>query len=317
MALLLPTVVLAGCVASGPVRVESENQDSRVAVVVLHFTVSDFGDSLHVLTERTSRPVSSHYLIPEPGDASYADEKLKVYQLVDEERRAWHAGVGSWRGMTKLNNLSVGIEIVNQAHCHEAADASEPGAADWAPERICFYPDFADEQMALVVETVEGILSRHPEVKPTHVIAHSDLAPQRKIDPGPRFPWQRLYKLGIGAWYDDETVIRYWEQFRIDMPGIGRIQEALETWGYEIELTGEADEQTRNVISALQMHFLPWEVTGEPSPATVAVLYALIEKYYDSELAPLLLPEIETEAESGAEPGPVPGAEPDSPASAG
>ncbi len=297
--------ILAGCAASGPVQVESENQDSRVAVVVLHFTVSDFADSMHVLTKRTSRPVSSHYLIPEPGDDSYDGDKLQVYQLVDEDRRAWHAGVGSWRGMKKLNNMSVGIEIVNQAHCHEATDETEPAeptTADWASERICFYPDFAEEQMALVAETLEGILARHPDVPPTHVIGHSDLAPQRKIDPGPRFPWQWLYTQGFGAWYDDDTVARYWDRFRLDMPGIGRLQEALEIYGYEIELTGEYDEQTRNVISAFQMHFLPWEVTGQPSPATVAVLYALIEKYYENDLAPLLVPEPEIEPAPVLEP---------------
>lgn len=301
---------LAGCAtSSGPVVIESENQDSRVAVVVLHFTVSDFADSMHVLTKRTSRPVSSHYLIPEPNDDSYLDEKLEVYQLVDEDRRAWHAGVGSWRGMQKLNNMSVGIEIVNQAHCHEAADDAEvttPSVADWASERICFYPDFDVRQMTLVAETVKGILERHPDVPPTHIIAHSDLAPQRKIDPGPRFPWQWLYQQGIGAWYDTDTVARYWDQFRLEMPGIGRLQEALETYGYEIERSGEYDEQTRNVLSAFQMHFLPWEVTGQPSPATAAVLFALIEKYNESDLAPLLVPEpaIPPVPEAGTEPAP-------------
>ncbi len=315
LSLAIPALALTACAtSSGPVVVESENQDSRVAVVVLHFTVSDFAGSLHVLTQRTSRPVSSHYLVPDPGDATYEGEKLQVYQLVNENRRAWHAGLGSWRGMQKLNNMSVGIEIVNQAHCHEASDdgaAAEPTNADWAAERICFFPDFAPEQMALVEETVQGILARHPDVPPTHVIAHSDLAPQRKIDPGPRFPWQWLYQQGIGAWYDDATVARYWDQFRLDLPGIGRLQEALETYGYEIELTGEYDEQTRNVISVFQLHFLPWEVTGEPSPATAAVLYALIEKYYENELAPLLVPEPLSEPDSGIEP--VPGNEASAP----
>jgi len=282
-------VFLCACGTLGDtVVVESANQDSRVNIVVIHHTSEDFGGSLHVLTEETSRPVSSHYLVPEPFDPSYEGKKLKVYQLVDEDKRAWHAGASYWKGQTKLNNVSIGIEIVNETYCHRAEGMTQAETADWPSDTLCFYPDYPEDQLALVVELLQGILERHPEVAPTHVVGHADIAPQRKIDPGPRFPWQRLYRLGIGAWYDDATVIRYWEQFNTGLPTVLQMQRALHAYGYPIEQTGELDEQTRNVLRAFQHHFLPHRVTREFTVETVAVLYALLDKYYPDELPPLL-----------------------------
>jgi N-acetylmuramoyl-L-alanine amidase len=289
---LIPVLLVAtACSTSGSrdtVVVESANQDSRVNVVVIHHTSEDFGGSLNILTQPSTYPVSSHYLVPEPLDPSYGDEDLKVYALVPEQQRAWHAGNSYWAGQTKLNNVSVGIEIVNETYCHRAPDMTQEEAADWPSETICFFPDYPETQLALVVDLVQGILERHPEVKPTHVVGHSDIAPQRKIDPGPRFPWQRLYKLGIGAWYDDETVIAYWERFNREMPTVLQMQKALHTYGYKIELTGELDEQTRNVLRAFQHHFLPYRVTEQFTVETAATLYALVEKYYPDDLGPLL-----------------------------
>jgi len=273
---------------SGTVVVDSANQDSRVNIVVLHHTSEDFQGSLNILTEPSNYPVSSHYLVPEPMDPTYEGEALKVYQLVQEDQRAWHAGSSYWKGQTKLNNVSVGIEIVNETYCHRAKNMAQADTADWPSETICFYPDYPETQMALVIDLVNGILSRHPEVKPTHVIGHSDIAPQRKIDPGPRFPWERLHELGIGAWYDDETVIRYWEQFNVQMPSVLQMQEALHVYGYKIERSGELDEQTRNVLRAFQHHFLPYRVSKEFTVETAAVLYALVEKYYESDLKGLM-----------------------------
>ena len=282
-------VILGACGTLGDtVVVESANQDSRVNIVVIHHTSEDFGGSLHVLTEKTSRPVSSHYLVPEPFDESYKGRKLKVYQLVDEEKRAWHAGASYWKGQTKLNNVSIGIEIVNETYCHRAEGMTQAETADWPSDTLCFYPDYPEDQLALVVELVQGILERHPGVAPTHVVGHADIAPQRKIDPGPRFPWQRLYRLGIGAWYDDATVIRYWERFNGGLPTVLQMQQALHAYGYDIEPTGELDEQTRNVLRAFQHHFLPHRVTREFTVETAAVLYALLDKYYPDELPPLL-----------------------------
>lgn len=277
----------AGVVKSGvadSVYVESENQNTRVRVVVIHHTTGDFQDSFHVLTKKTSRPVSSHYLIPEPGDPSYTNDDLKLYALVKEEGRAWHAGTSYWAGKTSLNDMSIGIELVNRTYCLETKEVIPPGQADQKPARLCFYPDFADTQLEILIDLLKGILERHPDIKPTHIVGHSDIAPQRKIDPGPRFPWQRLYKLGYGAWYDDDTVFKYWEQFRKEIPPVLTLQTALHDYGYGLELSGEHDEQSQNVVRAFQMHFLPWQVSGEFTDETVAVLYALLEKYYPEKL---------------------------------
>jgi len=286
--LIVVMLVTIGCDSGDTVVIDSENQDTRVRIVVIHHTTADFQDSLDILTKRSDNPVSSHYLVPEPGDPSYSKNALKLYSLVSEEARAWHAGSSYWAGKTSLNDMSVGIELVNQTYCRKSEEPISPDATDQEPARICFYPDFAEPQLDMLLDLLKGILERHTEVKPTHIIGHSDIAPQRKIDPGPRFPWQRLYRLGYGAWYDDDTVVEYWEQFRIEMPPILTLQTALHTYGYSIEQSGEHDKQSRNVVRAFQMHFLPWQVTGEFSVETAATLYALLDKYYPSKLEVLL-----------------------------
>jgi N-acetylmuramoyl-L-alanine amidase len=287
---LLTTLALtvSGCASRDSIYVESANQDTRVRVVVIHHTTGDFGSSFDVLTEPSGNPVSSHYLIPEPGDPSYDEKKLKLYSLVKEEGRAWHAGSSYWAGKTSLNDMSIGIELVNQTYCRSSEETLPQDEPDRQPERLCFYPDFAESQLQILFNLLKGISERHREVKPTHYVGHADIAPQRKIDPGPRFPWQRMYRLGFGAWYDDATMFRYWEQFRQEIPAVLTLQTALHTYGYKIELSGENDQQSRNVVRAFQMHFLPHRVSGEFNRETAAALYALLDKYYPEELADLL-----------------------------
>ena len=280
--------VLQGCATRDTVFVESVNQDTRVRIVVIHHTTGNFQGSLNILTKDSGNPVSSHYLIPEPGDPSYAGKDLKVYSLVPENGRAWHAGSSYWAGKTALNDMSVGIELVNQTYCRKSEQPVPPEQLDREPARICFYPDFPETQLKMLTDLLGGILSRHTEVKPTDIVGHADIAPQRKIDPGPRFPWQRLYRLGYGAWYDDDTVFKYWEKFRLELPSVLTLQTALHDYGYAIELSGEHDKQSRNVVRAFQMHFLPWQVSGEFTDETAAVLYALMEKYHPAELEVLL-----------------------------
>ena len=292
--------VLGACTTSGTISEPSQNFNSRVSIIVIHHTTADFDGSLHVLTQPSSNPVSSHYLIPEPDDSTYDKSKLQVHRLVSEESRAWHAGVSHWAGKNGLNDQSIGIELVNQTYCHRSTAVDD--GADQPAGRICFFPDFADTQIALLVDLLGEIKRRHPDVKPTHIIGHADIAPDRKIDPGPRFPWQRLYRLGYGAWYDDETVIRYWEQFTQQAMPLANVQSALKAYGYGIEVTGLLDQQTKNVLRAFQMHFRPSRVTSEATTETVAVLYALIDKYYPDQLDELLHVVDEPEAAPDPEP---------------
>jgi len=286
---LATTVLISACANSGSAtRIPSENQNSRVNIVVIHHTTANFADSVSILTKASSRPVSSHYLIPEPSDETYPHRNLKVFELVAETQRAWHAGHSYWAGKTGLNDQSIGIELVNQTYCYQRElQANFTGEAE-SPMRLCFYPDFAESQIDLLVELLRGILERHPDVKATNIIGHADIAPGRKIDPGPRFPWQRLYQLGIGAWFDDATVIRYWEQFIATPLPLINVQRALRAYGYDVEDTGEADEQTHAALRAFQMHFRPHAVTGEVSLESDAILFALIEKYFPDELETLL-----------------------------
>ncbi len=264
----------------------SANYNSRVSIIVIHHTTANFSDSLRILTKPSSNSVSSHYLIPEPDDESYGKSVIKTFELVPESERAWHAGASYWGGKTGLNDQSIGIELVNRTWCHRTSAPDEENTE--MPDRLCFYPDFADKQIELLADLLDDILERHPDIKATNIIGHADIAPDRKIDPGPRFPWQRLAVLGYGAWFDDETVIRYWEQFRLQPLPIINIQKALNSYGYGVELTGELDKQTQNVLRAFQMHFRPMEVNSKPSVNTVATLFALIEKYYPEQLDDLL-----------------------------
>ena len=266
--------------------IPSANYNSRVSIIVIHHTTGNFADSLRILTVPSSNSVSSHYLIPEPDDKSYGKSRVQTYELVPESQRAWHAGTSYWAGKSGLNDQSIGIELVNQTWCHSSGMEVDPYTGN--PDRICFYPDFADSQVALLVDLLDDILERHPDIKATNIIGHADIAPDRKIDPGPRFPWQRLAVLGYGAWFDDETVIGYWEQFRVQPLPLLNVQKALSAYGYGIEVTGEDDEQTRNVLRAFQMHFRPMDVTSTATLETTATLYALIEKYHPEQLDELL-----------------------------
>ena len=281
--LLIVALLLAGCEHSTIVDAPSENQNGRVNFLVLHFTTENFADSLALLTEASNRPVSSHYLIPEPYDPTYGERDLKVFRLVPESRRAWHAGRSFWKDEEALNNRSIGIELVNRSYC-----VGDTPLEELTEPPLCFFSDYAPEQIALLIDLAHGILRRHPDIDPTEVVGHSDIAPLRKVDPGPRFPWQQLYRAGIGAWYDDDTVLRYRERFQDVLPSATIVQRGLSEYGYPIEETGNHDATSRKVMRAFQMHFLPSAVSGEIDLETVAVLFALLDKYRPERIQALL-----------------------------
>ena len=274
--LLCVYCLVSACSALNIVNAPSQNHNSRVNYLVIHFTSEHFAESLRLLTQPTDRPVSAHYLVPEPGDESYDRRSLRVHQLVPESRRAWHAGTSFWHGEESLNDRSIGIELVNRSYCSD----NDPDIETPAPEnQTCVFYDFSEEQIALLVRLTGEIIERFPDIDPVDVVGHADIAPDRKVDPGPRFPWRQLYEQGIGAWYDLETVDRYREQCRHDMPDIALIQRALLAYGYQIEETGENDPQTRFVVRAFQMHFRPSDHSGQIDEETSAILFALLAKY--------------------------------------
>ena len=253
---------------------QSESFSTRIRFVVIHYTSIDWENSLKVLTNERYE-VSSHYLIPEDGDDTYSDQ-IKIFQLVDEENRAWHAGISKWEERTNINDQSIGIELVNQAEC----SVRQGSQYDYTNNYICLFSEFDSDQIDQLILLLKDILSRHDEIKPTYIVGHSDISPDRKFDPGPKFPWKKLYENGIGAWYDDQTFEKYKNQFKRKIPDINQIQCALKRYGYGVEITNKIDEQTFFVIRAFQYHFTPNKSDGSISVDTVSALWALLEKYF-------------------------------------
>jgi N-acetylmuramoyl-L-alanine amidase len=226
--------------------------DSRQRFLVLHYTAGNFAVSLQELLNT----VSAHYLVPMPSalDPSYHSAEIVVYALVDESARAWHAGVSAWQGRTDLNDTSIGIEIVNLA-----TDSQ-------------FMP-FPPEQIEVVIALCRDILNRYPSIQPTHVVGHCDIACGRKMDPGPLYPWQQLYKAGIGAWFEVDTVQKYQRQFASSLPTEPDVMAKLTGYGYD------ASAGVHAVLRAFQMHFRPSLYDGKLDVETAAIAYALYEKY--------------------------------------
>jgi len=273
---LLALVMLAACAPLRVVEAPAEIQSSRIDHLVIHFTGANFQESMRLLTQRTNTPVSAHYLIPAPGDPTYPRRGLRVHRLVDEQRRAWHAGQSTWDGATELNARSIGIEIVSTSQCTDIDSALNPGTPE---NQRCAFDGFAPEQIELVVTLARDILDRNPDIDPEDVVGHADIAPDRRVDPGPEFPWRTLYEHGIGAWYDEATVAKYLARFEAQPPALELLQRALKAYGYAIDATGENDAQTRFVLRAFQMHFRPSNWSGQPDAETAAILSALVEKY--------------------------------------
>jgi N-acetylmuramoyl-L-alanine amidase len=228
----------------------SQGQDSRVQYLVIHFTSGDFPSSLKILTEG---PVSAHYLV----DA----DPPTVYQLVDENRRAYHAGASSWKGQTMLNAASIGIEIVNRGN------ELGPTADDFQA-----YPD---KQMDVVMKLVRDIVKRH-DIRPDRVVGHSDIAPQRKIDPGPKFPWKRLADEGLVVWPKAETVAARLPGYERELPDVLWFQNMLARHGFAVPLNGELDQATVNVLRVFQMKYRPARFDGMPDAESAAILDALV-----------------------------------------
>jgi N-acetylmuramoyl-L-alanine amidase len=236
--------------------VPSPNFDARKHglppdMVLLHYTGMQSGDAaLNRLTSGESK-VSAHYVVFEDG---------RIVQCVPEHLRAWHAGISSWQGETDINSCSIGIEIVNPGH--------EFG-----------YPDFPLRQIAAVIALCRSILTRHRQIPGDRVLAHSDVAPARKQDPGEKFPWDLLSESNVGHWVKPAPL-------NFEGPALApgdwsdsvqRFQRSLAAYGYGIEDTGRYDEQTQIVVTAFQRHFRPAKVDGVADASTLLTLRALTE----------------------------------------
>jgi N-acetylmuramoyl-L-alanine amidase len=220
----------------------------RPDMIVLHYTgMPDVEGALARLCTAGS-DVSAHYVVLEDG---------RIVQCVPEARRAWHAGVASWAGEEDINSCSIGIEIVNRGH-------------DWG------YPDFPLRQIAAVIALCRGILLRH-ELPPHRVLAHSDVAPTRKKDPGEKFPWHSLANSGVGHWVQAAPIVRG-ESLKLGAAGneVQGLQEALARYGYGIPVNGRYDGPTMEVVTAFQRHFRPERIDGIADHSTLATLWSLL-----------------------------------------
>lgn len=213
-----------------------DERDAPVSLLVMHYTGMPTARAAIDLLTSPQAKVSSHYVVDEDGT---------VYRLVPEAKRAWHAGVSFWRGKSMLNDVSVGIEIVNPGHA-------------WG------YRAFPPVQMQAVLELSQGIIVRH-KIPARNVVAHSDIAPNRKRDPGELFPWPWLAMQGVGLWTDAFALSSDW-------------QADLAMIGYNITLP------MGDVLLAFQRHFLPENLTGvadEQTKARAAALRGLVDAMGD------------------------------------
>jgi N-acetylmuramoyl-L-alanine amidase len=230
----------------------SPNHDARnqqPEIVLLHYTgMTSTADAIDRLCDPAAK-VSSHYVVEEDGN---------VLQLVSEAHRAWHAGLSSWEGVSDVNSRSIGIEIANPGHGFG-------------------YPDFPEDQIAVVIALCRDIVARH-RVRPDRVLAHSDVAPLRKLDPGEKFPWQRLHLAGVGVWVTAPPVQPGAASMLGDSgPEVADLQAALRDYGYGIEATGVYDDLTEAVVTAFQRHFRTDCIDGCADRSMIETLRALLE----------------------------------------
>jgi N-acetylmuramoyl-L-alanine amidase len=226
----------------------SPNFDSRaegipLRYIVLHYTGMPTRDeALQRLCDPAAK-VSAHYLIDEDGT---------LFHLVDDQKRAWHAGVSSWNGIKDMNSASIGIELVNPGHAHG-------------------YRHFPDPQIAALITQLKELVARHGLDPRASLLAHADIAPTRKEDPGEFFPWHALHKEGFGRWpltaESDYAPIRENEE-----------KELLQKLGYECSNSNVYDPATRAAILAFQRRYEPDNMTGTPERETIARMRALLRQ---------------------------------------
>lgn len=230
------------------VNVEPRRSGLTPRLLILHYTgMSSAAKAVHWLAAAESG-VSCHYVIDEAG---------RITQLVPEALRAWHAGVSFWAGETDINSASIGIEIQNPGHEHG-------------------YPAFPAAQMAAVGALARDIMGRHG-LASRDVLAHSDVAPARKVDPGEKFDWRFLAGCGVGQWVEPVPVDPHDQGFERGYFGraVEQAQQALAGYGYGVEVTGTLDAATAFVLRAFQLHFRPARVDGRLDQSTAATIERL------------------------------------------
>ena len=215
---------------------------TRPDILLLHYTGMPTGEGAQAWLCNPDSQVSSHYI---------------VVQMVPEDRRAWHAGQSSWAGETDINSRSIGIEIANAGH----------------PAGL---PDYPDRQIESLIELCRECVERH-QIAPERVLAHSDVAPVRKVDPGENFPWSKLYHAGVGHWVEPAPLGggRFFQRGDQGQP-VEALQSMLSIYGYTLEINGDYCARTEGVVAAFQRHFRPVKVDGIADSSTIETLHRLL-----------------------------------------
>src|SRR6202167_2595589 len=220
--------------------VPSPNHGERQAgrrpdMIVLHYTgMPEAAAALDRLCSAASQ-VSAHYIVFDDG---------RIVQMVQESRRAWHAGTASWAGENDINSCSIGIEIANPGHDYD-------------------YPEFPKRQIAAVTALCRGIQTRNT-IPPVRVLAHSDVAPSRKQDPGEKFPWRTLCDSGVGHWVKPAPISEGGVVLALGdrNNAVATMQDELGKYGYGVTASGIYDSATHDVVKAFQRHFRPERIDG-------------------------------------------------------
>ncbi|GGH27545.1 N-acetylmuramoyl-L-alanine amidase [Alsobacter metallidurans] len=247
MSLLTPDSPLAQKVVPSPNQGERKG-GRRPDILLVHYTgMRDAASALARLADPLAE-VSCHYVVLENG---------RILQMVPEAARAWHAGASVWAGETDINSASIGIELVNPGH--------DGG-----------YPDFPDAQVEATIRLGLDITSRW-RIPAHRVLAHSDVSPGRKVDPGEKFPWESLHAAGLGHWTSPAPL----GDGRSFGPGeegqpIQALQAMLAMYGYGLDISGVFDPRTEAVVAAFQRHFRPALVDGVADASTITTLRDLI-----------------------------------------
>ena len=228
----------------------SPNFDARRAppdMVLLHYTGMPTGAEALARLRDPEAKVSAHYLIEEDGE---------VFSLVAEERRAWHAGVSFWKGERDINAVSIGVELVNPGH-------------EWG------YRAFPEAQIKALIELLDEIRGRW-EIPDGRILGHSDVAPERKTDPGELFPWKQLARAGHGLWLEPPAAPGPALSLGDDGTGVFALQAGLTRLGFDSAPSGQFDAHTQTIITAFQRHWRPERVDGVADGETRARLVHLL-----------------------------------------
>ena len=197
--------------------------------------------------------------------------------MVPNTYRAWHAGKSSFDGYINLNDNSIGIEVANLGYIEGNNPKIENMKKGIIDKEIFF--DFSESQIFKIGMLLRELTLEY-NINPKYIVGHSDIAPLRKFDPGPKFPWKHLYdKYKVGAWYDQKDFNYFYNEQLYNSYSILNLKKELKSYGYEISLTDTWDLESSRVIAAFQMHFRPEKITGDFDLETFAIIKALNKKY--------------------------------------